>query len=257
MDFHNFLDSMNPSITFTLSSSTTSINFFDTEVVLTEGQLLSRLYVKPTDKNTILRYESAYPQRMINSLPYSQLLCVKKIVNIETAVDESIDTMGHKFLKRGYPKSLVNTQINKVKLMKPEDLVQKREADTFKRIPFISTHGKSSPKITGIIDRHWPIMSNSFPKITVFQTRPLMSYRKPQNLKDHLLKTCVPGSNPGTQRVLRKLRPGHYPCLNCISCGLMHKGDIFIHPKTKESFKIRQYMTCTTALVPLSEFVCR
>lgn len=244
--FHEFLNLMNPSIKFTLSTSTTSISFLDTEVVLSEGRLLSKLYVKPTDKNTLLRYESAHPRRMVNSLPHSQLLRVKKIVSVPTVLEETLKGMGDKFIQRGYPKSLVQNQISKVQLMGREEVAHGKTSSKLDRIPFISTYGEFGSKIAGVINKHWPIMTNTFPSIPEFQTRPLMSYRRPQNLKDRLVKTCLPSNKQSTQRTLSKVKPGNYPCRNCISCSLMFKGDSFTHPLTKEVFKIRHFMTCST-----------
>lgn len=62
-----------------LNFSGSSIQFLDTEIYKVGARLMSILYTKPTDINTLLRYESAHPRNMIRSLPYSQLLCVKKI----------------------------------------------------------------------------------------------------------------------------------------------------------------------------------
>lgn len=189
---------------------------------------------------TLLRYESAHPRKMVNSLPHSQLLCVKMIVSIPTVVDDSIEKMGNKFVQRGYPKSSISAQISMVKQGKtPEEVSLKKTKSKDSRIPFISTYCELSSKITGVINKQWSIESKSFPSIPEFQIRPLMSYRRPQNLMDRLVKSCISNIKPNSQRTLSKVRPGNYPCLNCISCQFMLKGDIFTHPTTKEVFKIR------------------
>lgn len=71
--FNLYLNSVDPDVDFRLKFSAESIQFLDTEVSCVDGKLCTKLYVKPTDKNTLLRFESAHPRRMIKSLPYSQL----------------------------------------------------------------------------------------------------------------------------------------------------------------------------------------
>lgn len=90
-DFHIFLNEMDPDIKCTLVSSKVMIQFLDTQVVLREGRLHTKLFVKPTDRNTLLKFDSAHARSMIKSLPRSQLLRVKKIVDVESEVEESLN----------------------------------------------------------------------------------------------------------------------------------------------------------------------
>lgn len=73
-----------------------------------------------------------------------------------------------------------------------------------------------------------------------------MSYRRAQNLKDRLVTTLVPSTSKARQLTLGRLRHGSFPCLNCINCAYMHKGEVFKHPGTGEDYKLRHHMTCTT-----------
>lgn len=70
-----------------------SIQFLDTEVSHIDGKFYTKLYVKPTDRNTLVRFNSAHPRRMIKALLYSQLMHVKKIVNIESELDPALNAM--------------------------------------------------------------------------------------------------------------------------------------------------------------------
>ncbi|XP_040275199.1 olfactory receptor 1019-like [Bufo bufo] len=58
------------------------LQFLDTEVVIQGDTLVTDLFVKPTDKNTLVRYESHHPRPMIESLPLSQMLRVARIVDV-------------------------------------------------------------------------------------------------------------------------------------------------------------------------------
>lgn len=136
---------------------------------------------------------------MIRSLPYSQILRVKKIVSVESALDESLDSMNSKFLSRGYPQSLVRSHVERGKSIRHEEVVSSKKDPKLclKRIPFVSMYGELSPKISSIINKHWPII---YPTISEFKTRLLMSYWRPQNLTDRLLKSCVLSWKKGSTR---------------------------------------------------------
>lgn len=41
-------------------------------------------------------------------------------------------------------------------------------------------------------------------------------------------------------------RMGTFPCLNCINCKLIEKGDCFVHPGNDKKFQINNYYTCTS-----------
>lgn len=147
---------MEINITFTLSFLETSINFLDTVVTQQEDRLMTKLFTKPTDRNMLLHFNNAHPRSMLKSLPYSQFLRVKNIVSVSSEVDSSFNEMSHKFIKRGYPRSLVQQQKNRAQsLTRNEILVgQESKREIHKRVPFVSTYSEMSSKISKIINKH-------------------------------------------------------------------------------------------------------
>lgn len=107
--FHTFLNNLDDDIKFTLNSSTTNVQFLDTNVTKMGTQLSTSIYMKPTDKKNLLRYNSAHPRNMIKSLPYSQLLRVKRIVSNLGELQPALNDMENKFLQRGYPHTYPTT----------------------------------------------------------------------------------------------------------------------------------------------------
>ncbi|CAJ0968565.1 unnamed protein product [Ranitomeya imitator] len=67
------------------------------------GRLRTDIFVKETDRNSLLMFDSNHPRSMVNSLPWSQLLRVRRIVSDEDKVNLRLDEMCSKFLQRGYP----------------------------------------------------------------------------------------------------------------------------------------------------------
>lgn len=95
--------------------------------------------------------------------------------------------MSEDFSQRGYPKQLVDSHKNKVlsmtSILALQGLLPK---ETQKRLPFVSTYNNLSPKITNILNKHWPTLRRSYLNILEFQQPPLMSFRRPPNLRDCL-----------------------------------------------------------------------
>ena len=59
--FITHLNSVHETIKFTIEKSRTSVSFLDTEVHLDNNNIHTTLYVKPTDRNNYLPFDSAHP----------------------------------------------------------------------------------------------------------------------------------------------------------------------------------------------------
>ncbi len=78
--FEKHLNSVHPTLKFTMEASEEKINFLDTTLYMNkEGQLWTKVYCKPTDSHSYLYYSLAHPPHCKSSLPYSQLLRLKRM----------------------------------------------------------------------------------------------------------------------------------------------------------------------------------
>lgn len=59
-----------------------------------------------------MRFDSAHPSRMIKSLPYSHLMRVKRIVNIDPELDPALDRMVSRSMPN-IPEGLANYDMDK------------------------------------------------------------------------------------------------------------------------------------------------
>ena len=59
--FTTHLNSVHETIKFTIEKSRTSVSFLDTEVHLDNSHIYTTLYVKPTNRNNYLPFDSAHP----------------------------------------------------------------------------------------------------------------------------------------------------------------------------------------------------
>lgn len=87
-----------------------------------------------------------------------------------------------------------------------------------------------------------PIVGHQFANPPIFTTEPS------SHLRDRLVKTDLFLSSPS---------PGNVPCLNCINCNALIKGDHFFHPHTGTKMKVRGRITCrSTHVVDLLKCPC-
>ncbi|CAJ0965680.1 unnamed protein product [Ranitomeya imitator] len=245
-EFHSYLNTVDLTIKFTLVKSWTEIQFLDVLVEQKNGQLITTLYVKDTDRNNLLLYDSQHPCSMKRSIPLSQLLRVRRIVRDEDTVDTTIDQLIKKFLNRGYPKRLLEQTKKKVMEKDRLQLICResygRNKRTLNRVPFVSTYSEESREISNIIKKHWTMLGRCLPNVPEFKMPPLYSYKRSRNIKDIIIRSDIGPKRKDTQRYLTgSKRNGCFPCLNCINCTYMVKGPTFVHPKTGKHFADCKY----------------
>lgn len=146
--------------------------------------------------------------------------------------------MSNRFLERGYPPKLLNKIQSRLAPTVPTVLcTAKPTSSTSPHIPFIQKYHHYSTQVTQIIKKHCPLLTNSYPSITEFQTPPIMCHKRERNLRDHLMKADIGSTTKSLrQTTLTTKRMGTYPCLHCAQCSAITKGDT-IHPKKSSQSK--------------------
>uniref|UniRef100_A0A8C5MB09 Reverse transcriptase domain-containing protein n=2 Tax=Leptobrachium leishanense TaxID=445787 RepID=A0A8C5MB09_9ANUR len=242
-EFLSILNNGSTSIKFTMSCSLTQINFLDTLVVKRNGKLMTDLYRKPTDKNSLLRYDSAHPPTLLNSLPRSQLVRVNRVVDLPESRDKRLEEMIERFRARGYPRQLLSRE--SIRINQPI-IPQRRQSCG--RIPFVSKYGTHTSQVKNILCKYWYILRDAYPDISEFQTIPLMSYKKGRSFRQTLVKAEF-GQDTGRTPFFGKPRNGTFPCLSCSCCNAVIRGDSFVHPHSGRKSKIKGYFTCNSTYV--------
>ncbi|XP_073497333.1 uncharacterized protein [Phyllobates terribilis] len=242
-DLKNFFSDLNTRVTslkFTILQDSHSIHFLDTWITLTDtGHLISDLYIKPTDKNSLLLYSSCHPRHVKRALPKSQHNRVDRIVSDVDTKKIRHEEMNVRFRQRGYPPYILNqsTQPN-----------TKRKEES--RLVFVSTYHPFGGSIIKCIKKHWPLLGQSYPEVLEFSDSPLLCHRRPRNIRDHLIKADVGSTHIGPiQRTLATPRRGTFPCLGCLQCSNVTKGDTFTHPLSGKRFPIKEYFSCDSTYV--------
>ncbi len=195
-EFIDYCNSFHPSIKFTHESSTEEVVFLDTIVKMdhSTGKLYTDLYSKPTDAHSYLPADSYHPPHCIKSLPYSQVLRLKRICSKSDDFTKHTSDMRTYFKRQGYSDQLFDNAFNKVKDLDRHTLLHRErnvDEDTMNPIPLITIYGTGMPNITQIMRKHWPILMSSPLVKEILPNMPIVAYRRPPNLKDQLVRAEV------------------------------------------------------------------
>jgi hypothetical protein len=191
-----FLDHLNqchPTIKFTSEHSLTQINFLDTTVHLdNNGLLYTDLYCKPTDSHNYLLYDSAHPKHCKDSLPYSQLLRVRRICSRMEDFDKNAIMICQHFLRRNYPLDLLEDAVLKVRRKDRESLLKNNDKNVQKtrdndRLFLINTFNPQENPLSKVVKKNWPTLGRTSTTQDLYNCRVLFGNRRNKNLRDLLV----------------------------------------------------------------------
>lgn len=112
-----FLNTCHPSIKFECQFSQDRVTFLDTVTYIENGVIKTTVYTKPTDKKQYLYFSSCHPTHVTRSIPYSQAIRYRRIVEDDDILNVELCTLKQRFINRGYPLTMLNEQIDKARSM--------------------------------------------------------------------------------------------------------------------------------------------
>jgi hypothetical protein len=116
-----------------------------------DGTLYTSLFRKPTDGHQFLHYESAHPPSLKRSLPFSQMLRLKRNCSRDSDYTKEACALLNRFLARGYPKRLLLNSFLKTTLRSRKDLLgftTKTRRNKPHRFAFISNYAPGQHQAT-------------------------------------------------------------------------------------------------------------
>ncbi|CAH2247451.1 Hypothetical predicted protein [Pelobates cultripes] len=228
-------------VRFTADISTEKVHYLDLEISLGATHFQYSLYTKPTDRNTLLHYQSAHPRALKNSLPKAQFLRVIRN-NSEVGIrDVQIFEMKNKFLQRGYDECMLETAL--------QEALNARATETKKKalnLVFPMVYNQSTPQVASVIRKNWRIVSSDDTLPKVFKEKPLICYKRNRNLKDMLVRT---DPSQSYLNIAKEQIRGSVRCLGCVTCSHMTPARTFFHPHNNRKYTIRYTITCKTTHV--------
>ena len=145
---------------------------------------------------------------------------------------------------RGYLKQDIASAIDKARQRSRDDLLSYRpksvEVGTI--LPFVLTYHPDLPKVRDIVDKNWSIIESSDELKDIYQSKPVMAFRRPKSLRDFLVRARLkPNSNDDNQN--GECRPcGRKRC----QCCKMITSAGTVKSSSGATVRLRQNTDCTT-----------
>ena len=185
------------------------------------GMVETDHYTKQTDKHQYLLQSSCHPLHTKRAIPFSLTLRLRRICSS----DESFTLRANELIQclndRGYNLSFLRKEIQRGHAITRNETLKPSQTTTSQpsRVPLVITYNPALRSISTIIQRHFKILSSSPRCNSVFQTTPLVAFRRTDNLSDILVRSKL-RTDKQTNVTRGSFRYGK----NCITCRYITDG---------------------------------
>ena len=223
-----------------------SVPFLDTSCSIKDGKIVSDLFRKPTDRNKYLLPDSSHPNSCKDNIPFSLALRITRICSEVPTREMRYVELKNMLLERNYREGMINSAISKARAI-PRDIALNEVVrdNTLRRPTCVVSWDPRLPSFPAIISRHWRSMTTSDPYLgKVFPEPPVIAYKRPQNIRDLLIRAKLP--EPYNCRPRRRIS-GMKKCDNqCHACPyILEVNKVTSHENF--SWKINKQFTCNTS----------
>ena len=233
-------------VKFKFDFSYRKIEFLDLEILIEDGYLKTNLYIKPSNKQLYLDYNSNHPLQCKQSIPYSQALRVVERCATPADRDFHLDNLKNKLEERNYPGSLIEKQFEKAKVKSRKSLIFKQRKNPSARgadkVRLMFTHTEANPPIHMWIRQSKKLLSRN-DRAKEIGGRIQIGSRQPRNLQR------IVGGCKGGEGGSKDTPPGAgcWKCNRCrVACPILKEGNKFRSTNTGKSYTIRQKVDCTS-----------
>lgn len=194
-DFVAVLNSHHPQIKLKCNLQNQQVKFLDTVVfftpILASGnkKLATKVYLKDTDRHTLLHKSSYHPQRTYLRLIKLQLIRFHRIDTFPDDVEEATRILFAALTQRGYSKRFLRNIKTEVKAILMHHREHKREGESLPLIPMVETFSHHLGGFNAKLRSNFRRTQESCEPLTKF--RMIRAYRRNKNLKDMLVHTAV------------------------------------------------------------------
>eukprot|EP00079_Xenopus_tropicalis_P014684 XP_004911451.1 PREDICTED: uncharacterized protein LOC101735191 [Xenopus tropicalis] len=217
-----------------------------------DGGVGTRLFRKPTDRNSILHASSYHPPATIKGIPYSQFLRVIRNNSSPDTARIQLQDMFDRFLERGYKEQLLLTQLQRALTHTQDTLLNKdctRDAQPAPLI-FTTTFSSTSRALSESITKNWPMVNQDESLSLYHASKPVIGYKRGNSLRDLLVTTDFKNYDGKQKDWLSSYKKlGCYKCPDCVTCRCLLCGPDFPHPHTGKRYKILHRLGCLSTFV--------
>ena len=151
---------------------------------MNEGEIITDLYVKSTDRHQHLHFTSSHPNHTKRSIVYSQGLPAKRICFEKEDFLKHMTEMKLWFLKQGHPENIVDQELGKVEFSESSRRTNKKG----KGVCLVATHHPLLQNIGRIFHRYLDLLYTDQEAERVFTPGPMASFRNSRKISNYLVR---------------------------------------------------------------------
>ena len=158
---------------------------------LENNHLETNLFVKPTDRNNYLPFDSAHPYHCKKGLPYSQFLRIRRICSKPLDFTQNCGVKAAQLRRKGYPQTLIREAYGKVRDRPRDDLLTYREKNTptsEQKIYMTTTYNPAYDGLRLQVLKTWDLLYRSSSTRQIHSLGLEVGYRRPKSLRDLLVR---------------------------------------------------------------------
>ena len=156
--------------------------------------VFKRPFTTKKQTHSYLHHQSSHPRHSKNSLPYSQLLRLRRLCSAD---DHDFTTIAQEmcgfFQEQGYPSDLLREDLRKISSLNRHDTIysHREENSQAGRVPLVLTYHPLNEKIKRILLNNFRILNIDPETGRIFTDAPLIAYRRDRNIRNVLVHTTV------------------------------------------------------------------
>ena len=237
--FIDHLTNFNSSIKYTYTISNNTVTFLDLQLTIDNNHIKSCVHLKPTDSHNYLLFSSSHPPSCKQSIPFSQLLRIKRCCSDNDDVITISNQVANYFSARQYPKHIIESANKNIHSIHREDILMP-SSKIFSRdsIPLILPFHPSIYPLRRIILKHYKTLMTDQDTIDIFKLLPITSYKRERNLCNHLVRASEPQS-----LIFSDAGTFSCKCIRCNTCKFVTNCSAIHIKGLKGSFNVTQPFT--------------
>ena len=243
--FIHHMNSQSQYIKFTseYNSDTRKVPFLDMMIDSSGDKFSTDLYKKETFKPQYLHPSSCHVGHQSKNIPYSLAYRLRRICSDDTNFELRLTELKADLISRGYHSKIIDSAFNKVRLVPRLEALKKVSKSQNEREVFVVTFHPALPSVNTIVKKHWSVMTEQSANLKrVFPKPSLIAYRRPKNLREHLIRAKI-----SSKRRSSRLKKGYSPCNEgCQTWWVSKRTQSHSTKRTGKKWNISAPITCKT-----------
>ena len=208
----------------------------------------TKVFFKPTDRNSFLPMQSGHHPAWLKNIPKGQLMRVKRNCSTLEDYDEQSEILKGRFREKGYNAQKLNAISEEIKIIPRVDVLKNSvKSSNFKDYEwsFMSSFHSQYKEVEAILQNHWHILCLDKTLKPVLPANPKFIYRKAPNFGDKVVKKVL--DQPAKPASFWEQK-GFFACRRCKSCKSVSEPvrgiTNFRSTVNNREFNIEEFITC-------------